>query len=284
MLKKFLQPIAAVPRGVGQIMLQGNVWTGLLFLIGIFYDSVTMGVGALLATAIGTGVAVLLKYPPEEIAQGLYGFSAALVGVALTFYFEAQPVIWVALVIGSALAAIFQHALIKRNIPGFTLPFIVITWVFLFLFRHLYMVPPSSEVTATLPVYQDFTVSTHGFGEVIFQGSMTAGLLFFLGVFVSSPISALYGMAASVVGAYISMQFAEPMDDVHMGLFSFNAVLCAITFAGNRKRDGLYVLVSVVLAVLIDVGMLMLDMTVLTFPFVLASWLTLLIKKIFDKK
>lgn len=265
-------------------MLQGNVWTGLLFLIGIFYDSVTMGVGALLATAIGTGVAVLLKYPPEEIAQGLYGFSAALVGVALTFYFEAQPVIWVALVIGSALAAIFQHALIKRNIPGFTLPFIVITWVFLFLFRHLYMVPPSSEVTATLPVYQDFTVSTHGFGEVIFQGSMTAGLLFFLGVFVSSPISALYGMAASVVGAYISMQFAEPMDDVHMGLFSFNAVLCAITFAGNRKRDGLYVLVSVVLAVLIDVGMLMLDMTVLTFPFVLASWLTLLIKKIFDKK
>ncbi len=264
-------------------MLQGNVWTGLLFLVGIFYDSITMGAGALLATAIGTATAMLLRYPAEEIAQGLYGFSAALVGVALTFYFAAQPVIWIALAAGSVLAAIFQHALIRRNIPGFTLPFIVITWVFLFLFRHVFVVPPSAEVTAALPVYQDFTVSTHGFGEVIFQGSMTAGLLFFLGVFVSSPIAALYGMAASVVGAWISMQCAEPTDDIHMGLFSFNAVLCAIAFAGNRKRDGLYVLIAVLLAVFIDMGMLLGNMTVLTFPFVLASWITLIIKKTFDK-
>jgi urea transporter len=260
-------------------MLQPNVWTGLLFLVGIFYDSAAMGAGVVLATVTGTAAAMLLKYPEEEIKQGLYGFSAALVGVALTFYFEAQPVIWVAVIAGAALAAIFQHALIRRNIPGFTLPFILITWAFLFLFRHVYIVPPSSEVTATMQVYDDFTVTTHGFGEVIFQGSITAGLLFFVGVFISSPIAALYGMAASVIGAYISVQFAEPAQDVHMGLFSFNAVLCAIAFSGNRKVDGLYVLLAVILAVFIDIGMMKLDMTVLTFPFVLASWITLFIKK-----
>ncbi|MFB6456321.1 urea transporter [Chitinophaga sp. Hz27] len=278
MREKKLFPAAPYFRGVGQIMLQPNGWTGLLFLVGIFYDSMTMGIAALVAVVTGTLTAKLLKYDETEINDGLYGFSATLVGVALTFYFAAIPVIWVAVVLGAALAAMFQHALIKRKIPGFTLPFIVITWILLFVFRHVYVVPVSSEVTDALNAYDDFTVSTHGFGEVIFQGSVLAGLIFFLGVFISSPEAALYGVAASVLGAYVSERFAEPMTDIHMGLFSFNAVLCAITFSGKKPVDGIWVLISVLLSVAIDLGMLSMHWAVLTFPFVVSSWITLAIK------
>lgn len=41
---------APLLKGIGQIMLQENTITGLLFLAGIFYGSFAMGVGAVLAT------------------------------------------------------------------------------------------------------------------------------------------------------------------------------------------------------------------------------------------
>lgn len=105
--------VAPYLRGVGQIMLQSNSWTGLLFLLGIFYDSITMGVGAVVAVITGTLTAKLLGYDKKEINSGLYGFSATLVGVALTFYFKAVPLVWVAVVMGAALATVLQHFLIN---------------------------------------------------------------------------------------------------------------------------------------------------------------------------
>ncbi|MCW3467265.1 urea transporter [Chitinophaga nivalis] len=280
MNERTLFPGASFLRGVGQIMLQSNAWTGLLFLVGIFYDSTIMGLGALLAVVTGTLTAKLLRYDPEAINAGLYGFSATLVGVALTFYFQPVAVIWVAIVVGAILATVLQHRLITWNIPGFTFPFIVVTWICLYLFHHVWVVKDSADIVASLPVNDDFTLSTHGFGEVIFQGSVLAGLIFFIAVFINAPVAALYGVVGSILGAFISLQFAEPVPDIHMGLFSFNAVLCAIAFSGNKPRDGIFVLLSVVLSVLIDIQLLKMNLSVLTFPFVAASWITLLVKRL----
>src|SRR6478736_2521344 len=130
-------------KGVGQIMLQNNQWTGLLFLAGIFYDSIIMGVAAVLAVVTGTLTAKILKYDSDEINMGLYGFSATLVGVALTFYFKATPAIWITIVIGSALATIIQHFFIAKKIPVFTFPFIVITWICLYLLNTIFHESPS---------------------------------------------------------------------------------------------------------------------------------------------
>jgi urea transporter len=177
------------------------------------------------------------------------------------------------------LATILQHFFIRKKFPGFTFPFILVTWCSLYIFHHVYAVGPSPELGVVVPDKDDFATSAHGFGEVIFQGSELAGVIFFLAVFISSPVAALYGIVAALLGAYISLQFSEPSADIHMGLFSFNAVLCAITFAGNRIRDGIFVLCSVVLSVLIDVYMLKMGCSVLTFPFVAASWIVLAIKR-----
>lgn len=60
-LEKKAPFVSALLKGVGQIMLQNNAWTGLLFLVGIFYDDNTMGVAAIVAAATGTMTARLLK-------------------------------------------------------------------------------------------------------------------------------------------------------------------------------------------------------------------------------
>ncbi|WP_407483096.1 urea transporter [Elizabethkingia meningoseptica] len=293
-MNKFFEKIPFVDnvlKGVGQIMLQENRYTGILFLVGIFLGSWQCGVAAILATAAATFTAMKLKYAQSEINAGLYGFSAALVGVALAFIFQATPLIWLLIVLGGALAAVIQHFFIQKKIPVFTFPFIVITWVLVFTLHHFTNIQPSDLISAEIiPTdYDDFLACTNGFGEVIFQGGVLSGIIFFVAVFISSPVAALYGLAASILGAGLSQLNGEPVKEIHMGLFGFNAVLSAIVFSGVKKTDGIWVLIAVFLTIVIDdflVDNHMLDAVggVFTFPFVVGTWITLIIQKLFIKK
>lgn len=273
-------------KGIGQIMLQENRWTGMLFFIGICIRSRIEAIALILATASGTLIAMVLKYDKSEIRAGLYGFSPALVGVALSFQFQCTLLIWVLIVLGGALASILQHFFIRKNIPAYTFPFIIVTWVFVYFVNHFLHVPPSDFISkhAAINEYTRLLAGTNGFGEVIFQAGSLSGIIFFIAVFISSPIGALFGLAASVLAGYLSYLYGEPVNQVYMGLFGFNAVLSAIVFAGNKKVDGLWVLVAVLFTVMIDIilvdkGIFKSAGGVLTFPFVLGTCLTLLIQK-----
>lgn len=276
----------AVLRGIGQIMLQENRWTGLFFLTGLFMGSWQGGVAALLAATTGTITAALLKYPRKETEAGIYGFSAALVGVGLAFLFKATALIWVLISVGSVLATILQHFFVRRAIPVFTLPFILVTWIMVFLLRRYTDIPASHLFLKTFEPtdYHYFVAITNGFGEVIFQEGLWAGVLFFLGVYVHNPIAALYGLAASLLGAALSFLNGQALEQVQMGLFGFNTVLTALVFAGPRKSDGLWVLMGTLITIAIHNAMVSVHFLttaggVFTFPFVVGTWLTLLLQK-----
>ncbi len=270
-------------RGLGQIMLQENAATGFLFLAGIFYGSMLMGIAAVLAVCCGTITALVLRYDQSETEKGLYGFSAALVGPALILFFEPVWIVWLAIMIGSILATILQHAFIVRKIPVFTLPFVLITWGIIWLFHHVYPLASSGLLDGAIPAGADWTFALKGFGQVIFQGSLFAGIIFFLGVFIQSPVSALYGLAGAFLAGILSYWFAVPAGEIGMGLFSYNAVLCAIVFAGKQVKDFCWVLISVVLSVAISLTMVRYNLTQLTFPFVASACMTLACKKLFSK-
>lgn len=80
--------LLSVLRGVGQIMLQNNAATGLLFFLGLAINSSLMAGAALFGAVCGTGFAQLMKYPKAEIEQGLYGFNSALVAILPLLYFS----------------------------------------------------------------------------------------------------------------------------------------------------------------------------------------------------
>lgn len=288
-MNKFFEKIPFVDnilKGIGQIMLQENRYTGILFLIGIFMGSWQSGIAVLLSTTVGTYTAIKLNYDKSEINAGLYGFSAALVGVALSFIFQTTLLIWVLIVLGGALATVVQHFFIQKKIPVFTFPFIIIIWCCVFVLHRFTNIPPSELITAKATyTNDDFLTSTNGFGEVIFQGGALSGIIFFFAVFINSPAAALYGLVGSLLGAYISHLDGEPIDKIHMGLFGFNAVLSAIAFSGFKKIDGFWVLLAVVFTVFIDDFLINNNLLsavggVLTFPFVLGTWTVLLIQKI----
>lgn len=279
--------ITEVFRGIGQIMLQENSLTGLFFTIGLFMGSLSMGIAVIFASLTGTLTARFLKYDQKEISMGLYGFSPALVGVALAFLFKNEVLIWTCIFLGSIAAAVIQHFFIRKKIAVFTFPFILVTWI-LVTFLHMFTHISPSEAFMNVPDLSNidsFTSETNGFGEVIFQANICAGLLFFIGVYINSPIAALYGLLGSALSSALSFHGHEPINQIHMGLFSFNAVLCSIVFAGTKKIDGILVVLSVVICVIINIGLVNAKFEILqnaggafTLPFVIAAFLVLPLK------
>jgi urea transporter len=272
--------IKVLLKGLGQVMLQENAITGLLFLAGIFCGSLEMGMAAMLAVVTGTCTARLLRFDKGALNSGLYGFSAALVGVALACMYQSSVLIWIAIITGAALAAVTQHFFIVRSVPVFTFPFILVTWLFLLL-AHLYpgLAQPRMAGTGST-TYGTLVVLSRGFGQVMFQDNLMAGILFFTGVLISRPLAAMYALGGVVISAVIACWMREPAAAIAMGLFSYNAVLCAVVFAGGRLMDGIWALIAVVLSVLVLILLNSWNIPALTFPFVLATWLTLLLQKL----
>lgn len=274
-------------KGIGQIMLQNNALTGLLFLIGILINSPLMAVAAVVAVLVGTLTAKVLKFNEDNINSGLYGFNATLVGVALIAFFEPTITIWISIIVLSAVSTLIMNFCLEKKIPVFTFPFIVLTWISLYVFHSVAPIPDAApDYLEELIHYHPFSLLDYGlgFGEVIFQGSLISGVIFFIAVYMSSPTAALYGLFGALFGVIVAILLKDRIEDVKLGMFSFNAVLCAIVFSGPKKINGLYVVIAVLLSGITEEIMLRLDLPVLTFPFVMGTWLTLVIRDVLIKR
>lgn len=271
-------------RGLGQIMLQNNPITGLLFLIGIFVGSVPMGFAALLSVVVGTLTAKILKFNSQETEAGLYGFSAALVGVALLIFLKNEWVAWLLMVVGNFFSAWIQNFFNQRKISVYTLPFVLVTWGILFFCNHF--LPELISVTTTTSVEKlDFySFILRDFGQVIFQNHLGAGALFLLGIVVNSPKSAVYSLVFSTVAAVLSRKLFSNTIDFQQGLLGYNVVLCTIALMNDKKWNFAWIAFSTVISMLISYIFIQFQWIPLTFPFVLSTVFSLKIKEFFSLK
>ncbi|SKB68340.1 urea transporter [Salegentibacter holothuriorum] len=291
-------------KGIAQIMLQDNAVTGLLFMLGVLYSSWLMALGMLIATLTGTILGYSFKKNREDLNQGLYGFNAALMGIILVYQFGLNYISVIAIIISSILATYFFHFTLLKNWKVFTFPFVVFSWLFVSLlsngnFMSKTVHPTAAENFLQEPTAEffeeslesvgieydddkiddDLIFSTHGFGQVMFQGSVVAGVFFLLGVYINKPVSALYGIFGSILAITISHLLNHPESSTNNGMFSFNAVLCAIAFSGVLKRDGFWVVISTIITVVIDDYLIKMNIPPYTFPFVATMWIVLYSRK-----
>lgn len=277
MKERLLHIAKTIFRGVGQIMLQENAFTGVLFFIGVLYGSVLMGLMMLFAAGCGTLTAILLKYNKDETARGLYGFSAALVGVALPVFIKHEFLLWFLILTGASTATIIQHFFLKRKIPIFTLPFVGVTWVIIYCIEFYF--PNHTIAAATLTSTSNLSTGViRSYGQVIFQESIVSSIIFFIAVFIQSPLAAFYGAAGALIATLVSENLGAPQQAISMGLFGYNAVLCAITFSGVSSKNIMWAITSVLLSVIISLFLSYHNITQLTFPFVMASFVTISLK------
>jgi hypothetical protein len=93
---RWLELVDTCLRGAGQVMLQGNPITGLLFLVGIWWAALAVGapavgVGALVGLLASTMTAIWTRADASGLRSGLYGFNGVLVGVAVPTFLRPDP-------------------------------------------------------------------------------------------------------------------------------------------------------------------------------------------------
>lgn len=266
-------------RGIGQVMFQNNIYSGFLFLVGIFFNSWLLGLAALSGTLISTCSALILRYPKEDVKNGLYGFNGALTGIAILCFFEVSLTTILALIIGAVLSSIIMYYLKKITLP-FTAPFVIATWILAYLLLFVFKVPLLSTSVSTSNTLDILASFSNSFGQVMFQENMITGLFFLLAILVNNRLMAIYAVYAAILGSLTGWLFLESVSEVNAGLMGYNAILCAIALTGKSWKDFLWISMAIILSTLLNIGMGLTGLITLTAPFVLATWGILMLKKV----
>ncbi len=121
---------------VSQIFLIDKWWAGLIMLVGLTLASRSVGLAAAAGSVIGTLTAWLLGAPANLIAEGIYGYNAVLVMIALGATFLAPTPINMAYAVVAAIFSTTLTAALANFFAPFgghtlTWPFNLTTWAFL---------------------------------------------------------------------------------------------------------------------------------------------------------
>ena len=293
-------------RGAGQVMFQNNAWTGLLFLVGIFWGACSSGSclmawGALLGLAVSTLTGFLLRLPESEGAQGLWGFNGILVGCALPTFLGNTPAMWFALVLCSALTTWvrtgFNNAMAPWKVNSFTFPFVFCTWIFLLAARAMHGMPPIHMTAPALPaaigagaadMHLDLAAVAvswlRGIAQVFLADSWITGLVVLAGLAASNVWAALWAAIGSAVALLEARCLGVAPGAATQGLYCFSSVLTAIALATVFYRPSVYsalwallgILTTVFVQAAMNVLLMPLGLAALTGPFCVTAWLFLL--------
>src|SRR3989339_2015324 len=273
-IKNFVEIIF---RGISQVFLLNNVITGILFLAGAFYNSWLIGMGAVVGVLTGTFTALLFKYKRDDINNGLYGYNGALVGLATVYFFGFNVSAIIALFFGAVLSSIIMHCMIKRKLPPFTAPFIISTWIVMAIILTLHIIPLQSAQLPNASNLEIIPALSRGIGQVMFQENIFTGIILFVGILVCSRISSFYALLGTGIGVVVAFMCSFPLSMITAGLFGFNGVLCGIALSGKKWHHVILAIASIVVSVFIMFGMSRLGIITLTSPFVISTWLILLL-------
>jgi urea transporter len=123
-------------RGVGEVMFQDNLLTGVIFLLAILVNSRISAAFAALGSALGLFTALALGGDGVAIYHGLYGFNPVLCAIALGGLFfvltwRSAVYALVAAVFSAIAFASLVVLLSPIGMPALTAPFVLVTWLFL---------------------------------------------------------------------------------------------------------------------------------------------------------
>ena len=275
-IQTFYQEMKTLLLGFSQVFLLQSALSGALILAGLFCNSWQLALLALLGCLVSRATASLWRDTKSEIADGLYGFNGTLVGIAIGVYWEISWLSILLLVIGAALSTWLARTFRRHaQLPGLTAPFIIAVWALLLVSllapQGVGLIDSVAQLEEGLPQWKMLGVALgDSVGQVMFQANVLTGLLFFLAIAWESRRKALYAL----LGALIPMLVIPFVPEAvwREGLLGYNAVLCAIYWAGTGERRLLYALLSVMLSVLLELLALYAGLIPLTAPFVLSVW------------
>jgi urea transporter len=298
-------------RGVGQVMLQNNPITGLLFLVGIFINSYKYGLTALLGLVVATLAAYLLGADRTLIRNGQFGFNGVLTGITLSVFLQWDWPVAVYIVLGAIVSTIVMMGLAKLliswDMAPLTAPFVLTAWLLLFALYQFGQLHPTKLIGA-MPVHPGAAIQTdlqeaaggdgavgltaanlanalfRGVGEVFLQDNLWTGVVFVIAILVNSRVCFGFALLGSALGGLTALVLGGDGVTIYHGLYGFNAVLTGIALGGLFLAlnwwSTIYALIGTIFSAIvfaaIAVALSPIGMPALTAPFVLTTWVFLL--------
>ena len=293
-----LEWVKALLHGVSQVLLIENAISGAIILVAFYIASIEVGIAATIAVIVGTLTAKLLGAKEENIKAGLFGFSPVLVGIAAVTFMQGSSK-WAIVVLG-AIAATFitlfvSRVLSKWELPGLTFPFILVTWLVLLASYGMQNLHVGLEgslpqvITETGTITDWVAALTKGIGEVFILDSVWASSLIFGAIVVAGIKEAARTLMAIATSLGFVLISGMDLLTFSMGLYSYNIILtflAAGVFMKVTTRNVVLTIFGGILTLVLDIVISALvapyGIPILTMPFVLATWIMLLIAKELD--
>lgn len=292
--------ICVILKNISQVILLENSWTGLFILIGLFIGNWKVGLAALLSSIIAYFLAPITNCSKEEINQGLAGFNPVLTGIALTVFlvpgWKSILITLLAVVLTMPIGAAFRALLNRFDLPMLTMPYVFISWMFLFMsFQFEYV---NAGVNILPSVVKEIQFSHHtinsllsfldGFSEIFLVKSAIGGLVILCGIFIASREAGVFSIIANIVGVIVVMIFGANHDEINAGLYGYNVILVILALGVTFKEASVFnkyanMLFGIIMTVVMHAGLVTLlkpfGLPVFTLPFIVATWIMLLAGK-----
>lgn len=267
-----------IATGFAQIMLQPSALVGVAFIVGAFLNSWPLALFGLCGCFSGIVMARLCRFPRNERVDGLYGFNGGLVGLGLGYFFGIFWQILLLVVLGGMVSSLVMYWMLRRGLRPLTFPFVISAWCLIILLSVSGWAEPLPSEPAGSQHVDLFMAVSRGYGQVLFQESAITGLIFVAAIAARNWVEGLYATGGTAFGLLCAWALDFPSDDMNLGLFGYNGVLCGILFAGRTVRDLVSALAAIALSVLVVRGFHVFGAYALTFPFVLSSWIVLWVR------
>lgn len=128
--------IDGLVHGIGQVYFQSTFWAGIFILIAVFWGNWKFGIYTILGTIIGWCTAYALGAEYTLLNLGLYGYNAVLAILVVSQVNDDTcpfaPITGViAAMITVPITASIDTWLMPYGLPGFTMPFVLVAWIFI---------------------------------------------------------------------------------------------------------------------------------------------------------
>lgn len=282
--------ISATSHGLSQIFFQGSAWTGLAVLAAFAIGNWRMALLAVVGLLFSTLSGLLYQRKLGDVANGLHGYCGALVGAA---QFAALGFTWPAVVFAVlggfvcgpatiAVAWLFEHPAIRKySLPVTTAPFCIVAGLLFAIHEPMHgphtdlsKVPDGLLADASLAVFSNIS-------EVLLVDSVLAGALILIGLFIAHWKVGAAALLGSVLETTMDLTAGADTQALAHGLLGYSGVLTAIALATVYLRGTWQPWVAAVIGVatssVLAWLMSLTALPVYTWPFILATWLMLVV-------
>jgi urea transporter len=233
--------LRGIPRSYSILFFSGSGRLG-WWLLAISMLSPDLGLPAMAGAAAAGALGWWLGYDRSQIRSGFLLFNPLLVCFTLAYLnrcYHFSPgsyvLLWIASVIGSLFLSVgMQHWVgVHVGTSAHSLPAVAAAYVLYFLGFSLYGAPIAPyairETWLELPWLPPFCqVMLQAFGAILFQPHSIAGILVFIGLAVTSPLSTFVAVSALAAGIGAMTQLGFPLGPDYITWCGFNFLLCGI--------------------------------------------------------